>query len=295
MTSPTSKVQSPKLVFKPDATIERGVRGADEHSKADVGPWTLDLGLCVTDLRKSFSSPTGETIEVLRGVSFATMPGNTIAITGQSGAGKSTLLHLIGGLETPDHGSVRLDRFDIERAEPAALARFRNAQLGLIFQFHHLLPDLTAAENIAMPLLIARESHSGALHEALQALDQMGLRDRASHPVGHLSGGEQQRVAACRALIRQPSLVLADEPTGNLDASYAVELGKILLAYARRRSAVVIIATHNGIWLGFATAPWFSATASCRNAFRCTESEISRPVHPIYHSETEYFFLPFAA
>ncbi len=236
-----SKVQSPKSEF---SELDSGAEKLPVTA-ADVAPWTPDIGLCVTDLRKSFSSPSGETIEVLRGASFEAMPGETIAITGASGAGKSTLLHLIGGLETPDHGSVGLGQFEIERAQPAALARFRNRQMGLIFQFHHLLADLTAAENVALPLMMARENRKATMKEALQALEQVGLAARANHPVAHLSGGEQQRVAACRALIGKPSLVLADEPTGNLDASYGAELGEILVSYARSRPAIVVIATHN--------------------------------------------------
>lgn len=205
----------------------------------------MDAGLSVTDLRKSFLSPAGERIEVLKGISFLATPGRTLAITGASGAGKSTLLHLLGGLEAPDHGSIALGRFEIDRAKPPALANFRSHQVGFIFQFHHLLPDLSAAENVALPLLIARGSRPRAMESAFKALVSINLGARAAHPVGHLSGGEQQRVAACRALITQPPLVLADEPTGNLDASFAAELGEILVSYSHRYSAIVIIATHN--------------------------------------------------
>jgi lipoprotein-releasing system ATP-binding protein len=201
--------------------------------------------LSVTDLRKSFLSPAGERIEVLKGISFLATPGRTLAITGASGAGKSTLLHLLGGLEAPDHGSIALGRFEIDRAKPAALANFRSHQVGFIFQFHHLLSDLSAAENVALPLLIARRSRPRAMKRAVKALESIELGARSAHPVGHLSGGEQQRVAACRALITQPSLVLADEPTGNLDASFAAGLGEILVSYAHRCGAIVIIATHN--------------------------------------------------
>ncbi|MCM3903518.1 MAG: ATP-binding cassette domain-containing protein, partial [Pyrinomonadaceae bacterium] len=123
---------------------------------ADVGPWTLDFGLSVTDLRKSFSSPAGERLEVLGGVSFKAGPGQAMAIIGASGAGKSTLLHLVGGLEEPDHGRIVLGSFEVDRASPAALATFRRNHMGLVFQFHHLLSDLSAAENVALPLMIGR-------------------------------------------------------------------------------------------------------------------------------------------
>jgi lipoprotein-releasing system ATP-binding protein len=207
----------------------------------------LDIGLplTVTDLRKGFTSPAGEKIEVLRGVSFSAAPGETVAIMGSSGAGKSTLLHLLGGLEAPDHGTIVVGQFSIESARPAALARFRNSRVGFVFQFHHLLPDLTAAENVGMPLMINRTSRREALRRAVSALEGVGLGERISHPAGHLSGGEQQRVAVCRALISRPALVLADEPTGNLDTAIGDEIARSLVSYARKQRALVVIATHN--------------------------------------------------
>jgi lipoprotein-releasing system ATP-binding protein len=216
-----------------------------QTEEADAGHWTLDLGLAVTDLRKSFLSPAGERIEVLRGASFVADPGDTVAIMGASGAGKSTLLHLLGGLEAPDHGSVVAGGFSIDSARPTALARFRNSRVGFVFQFHHLLSDLTAAENVSLPLMINRTSRREALRGAIRALEEVGLGDRTSHPAGYLSGGEQQRVAVCRALISRPALVLADEPTGNLDATIGDEIAESLVSYGRANRAVVIIATHN--------------------------------------------------
>lgn len=236
--SPKSQVQSP--------TSQIGARNLGVPDRdADSGPWTLDYGLSVTDLRKSFLSPAGERLEVLRGVSFAAKAGEAVAIVGASGAGKSTLLHLIGGLEEADHGRIILGPFEVDRASPATLARFRRKHIGLVFQFHHLLSDLNAAENVALPLMIARTRRREAMTEAVQSLEKLALGSRAAHPVGHLSGGEQQRVAVCRALITHPSLVLADEPTGNLDASFAEEIGETLVAYARSRGAIVLLATHN--------------------------------------------------
>jgi lipoprotein-releasing system ATP-binding protein len=185
-------------------------------------------GLEVVDLRKTFAAPNGERIEVLRGVSFAIKPGECVAVTGASGSGKSTLLHLIGGLETADHGSITTCRRD---------------QIGFVFQFHYLLPDLSALENVALPLLIRRSG--SAFPQAIGLLTATGLADRLDHPVSHLSGGEQQRVAVARALVTAPALVLADEPTGNLDPSVGQQIGRTLVDYSRRNTAIVIIATHS--------------------------------------------------
>ncbi|HET9478896.1 MAG TPA: ABC transporter ATP-binding protein [Pyrinomonadaceae bacterium] len=186
------------------------------------------MRLEVVDLRKSFAAPNGGRIEVLRGVSFAVNAGECFAITGPSGSGKSTLLHLVGGLEEADHGS---------------LTAFRREQIGFVFQFHYLLPDLTAAENVALPLLIRRSGK--AYQQAKALLAETGLRDRLDHRISHLSGGEQQRVAVARALITEPQLVLADEPTGNLDPAIGDEIGRTLVSYAKTRPAIVIIATHS--------------------------------------------------
>ena len=206
---------------------------------------TPNLGLEITDLRKTFLSPSGERIEVLHGISFSAVAGESVAIVGASGAGKSTLLHLLGGIEAPDHGSIRLGEFAVDRARRAALARYRNGHVGLVFQFHHLLPDLTAVENVSLPLTLARHDRRKAMHSALEALDRLGLATRASHRVTDLSGGEQQRVAVCRSLITQPVLVLADEPTGNLDSISGDQLAGDLISYAASRPAIVVIATHN--------------------------------------------------
>jgi len=236
--SPTSNVQ------RPTPQID-GRTLSVQRRDPGVGRWTLHFGLSATDLRKSFSSPAGERIDVLRGVSFSASAGQAVAIMGASGAGKSTLLHLLGGLEAPDHGHITLGPFAIDSLRLADLASFRNKHVGLIFQFHHLLADLSAGENVAMPLIIARRRRDEAMAKAFQSLDNVGLGARIAHPVGHLSGGEQQRVAVCRALIGQPSLVLADEPTGNLDASFVQDIGKTLVSYAWNSGAIVIVATHN--------------------------------------------------
>ncbi|HET6852326.1 MAG TPA: ABC transporter ATP-binding protein [Pyrinomonadaceae bacterium] len=187
--------------------------------------------ISVVDLRKSFFAPNGERIEVLRGVTFTANAGESIAITGASGSGKSTLLHLLGGLETPDHGDITLDG--------------HRREIGFVFQFHYLLPDLSAVENVALPLLIARWRKKQAVDRAMDLLTQTGLRDRADHPVSHLSGGEQQRVAVARALITGPKLLLADEPTGNLDEAISHQIGRTLVEYAHKHAAITIIATHS--------------------------------------------------
>ena len=242
-----SKVQSPKS--KTEATesaqARANARTVIRGDEADIGPWTLDFGLKVTDLRKSFVAPTGERIAVLRGVSFSVNAGESVAIMGASGAGKSTLLHLLGGLEAPDHGSIVANDFAVESASRSALGSFRNQKVGFVFQFHHLLADLTAIENVSLPLLIKRIHPREALRCAMEALTDVGLGDRAPHLVGNLSGGEQQRVALCRALINRPSMVLADEPTGNLDATIAGEIARSLVAYAEKVPAIVILATHS--------------------------------------------------
>jgi len=187
--------------------------------------------ISVVDLRKSFVAPSGERLEVLRGVTFEANAGESIAITGASGSGKSTLLHLLGGLETPDHGNITVGS--------------HRKEIGFIFQFHYLLPDLSAVENVALPLLIARWKRKRAFNRALDLLTETGLSERAEHPISHLSGGEQQRVAVARALVTGPTLLLADEPTGNLDEAISDQIGRTLVDYAHKHSANTIIATHS--------------------------------------------------
>jgi lipoprotein-releasing system ATP-binding protein len=201
--------------------------------------------LRVVDVRKSFSAPSGERIEVLRSVSFEVRAGEALAIMGASGSGKSTLLHLLGGLEDPDHGSITLLNEEISRLREEAIAEFRQRHIGFVFQFHYLLPDLSAAENVALPLLISRHSTTDANRQARALLIEMGLVERVSHPTSHLSGGEQQRVALARALITSPQLLLADEPTGNLDATIGEDIGKTLVNHVRARHGIAVIATHN--------------------------------------------------
>ena len=215
------------------------------ESQSDDGRPPSGFGLKVVDLRKSFRAPSGERIDVLRGVTLSMRAGESVAIMGASGSGKSTLLHLIGGLDVADHGTISLGQKDLGCVESRELAKLWQNKIGFVFQFHYLLPELTAVENVALPLLIGRWKTSRALLRARHALAELGLEDRSDHPVTHLSGGEQQRVAVARALIGKPELVLADEPTGNLDAAISEEIGRTLTLYARIQLALVVVATHN--------------------------------------------------
>jgi lipoprotein-releasing system ATP-binding protein len=204
-----------------------------------------DQGLSVTDLRKSFSAPDGSRIEVLRGLSLSVAPGESVAIMGASGSGKSTLLHLLGGLDQPDHGSITLKQHEVSHLNRKASSGLRQTEISFVFQFHYLLGDLSAEENVALPLLIRRQKWSESFSRAQTLLCELGLEQRARHPVLQLSGGEQQRVALARALVTEPSLILADEPTGNLDASISGEIAKTLTNYTLMHSRMAIIATHN--------------------------------------------------
>ena len=232
------KVQSSKL-----KQGEAGVEGSGASSDFELE--TLNFQLKVEDLRKSFRAPAGGALEVLRGVSFEARAGEMAAVVGESGSGKTTLLHLIGGLEAADAGRARLGRFAITGAGRAELARWRGREVGFVFQAHHLLADLSALENVALPLMVARAGMREAVSRAREMLARVGLEERASHASGELSGGEQQRVAVARALVTRPRLVLADEPTGNLDARNAEEVGALLLSLCRELRACVLLATHS--------------------------------------------------
>ncbi|HEY0385701.1 MAG TPA: ABC transporter ATP-binding protein [Pyrinomonadaceae bacterium] len=202
-------------------------------------------GLTASDLRKAFATPAGARLEVLRGASFSIAAGEMVAIVGASGSGKSTLLHILGGLEAADAGRACFGELELLRAGSTQLTRYRERDVGFVFQFHHLLPDLTAIENVALPLFINRRARDESLRRASAALEEVGLRERATHRIGQLSGGEQQRVAVARALVHKPRLVLADEPTGNLDAAIGDEIGASLARYCRGERALIVVATHN--------------------------------------------------
>jgi len=197
----------------------------------------------VLGLRKSYPTPTGP-LEVLAGVDLALAPGTLTALLGASGAGKSTLLHCVGSLDRPDAGVVRIGGRDLFAFDGGELARFRSRTMGFVFQFHHLLPEFSALENVMMPGWLARRPEAEVKRDAEAALERVGLTARASHLPGELSGGEAQRVAVARALVNRPSLLLADEPSGNLDRANADQL-HALLAEVAQSGPAVLVATHN--------------------------------------------------
>lgn len=193
-----------------------------------------------TGIRKSFG-----TLEVLKGVDLAVRRGEIVAIVGKSGAGKTTLLQILGTLDRPDRGTVRIDGQEVSAIGEKELAKFRNRHIGFIFQFHQLLPEFTALENVMIPALIAGEGRSESRRRAEQLLADLGLSERLNHKPAALSGGEKQRVAAARALMMSPSVILADEPTGSLDEANKQELNRLLLHLREQYGQTIIIVTHD--------------------------------------------------
>jgi len=187
----------------------------------------------------------GARLEVLRDVNLHLDAGDMVAIVGASGVGKSTFLHMLGTLDLPTTGSITINGEEITRMGPARLAAFRNREIGFVFQFHHLLSEFTALENVMMPVLIQRQPKREAERRARRVLGKVGLASRLTHKPAELSGGEQQRVALARALVMEPSLLLADEPTGNLDRRTGEEIHKLLLELNRERGSTLLVVTHN--------------------------------------------------
>ena len=194
----------------------------------------------VKNIHKSFG-----TLEVLKGVDLAVKKGEIVSIIGKSGAGKTTLLQIIGTLDKPDLGSVVIDGVDVFALKEKELADFRNRHIGFIFQFHQLLPEFNALENVMMPAMIARMSEKEAEQRAVQLLMELGMAERLTHKPNELSGGEKQRVAAARAMMMSPDVILADEPSGSLDESNKKELHKLLLQMREQYGQTIIIVTHD--------------------------------------------------
>ena len=194
----------------------------------------------VKNIHKSFG-----TLEVLKGVDLAVKKGEIVSIIGKSGAGKTTLLQIIGTLDKPDSGRVVIDGVDVFALKEKELADFRNRHIGFIFQFHQLLPEFNALENVMMPAMIARMSEKEAEQRAVQLLTELGMSERLTHKPNELSGGEKQRVAAARAMMMSPDVILADEPSGSLDESNKKELHKLLLQMREQYGQTIIIVTHD--------------------------------------------------
>jgi lipoprotein-releasing system ATP-binding protein len=196
--------------------------------------------LKATGIKKSYGS-----LPILKGVDFEVNKGEIVSIIGASGAGKSTLLHILGTLDQPDAGSIELKGTQVNKLSGALLSVFRNQNIGFVFQFHHLLPEFSALENICIPAFIAKKSKKVAEAKAYELLDLLGLSDRAHHKPNELSGGEQQRIAVARALVNNPAIILADEPSGNLDSANATALHQFFITLRDNFKQTFVIVTHN--------------------------------------------------
>lgn len=214
------------------------------ENKAEV-TFSKDVVLVAKNIHKVFWLGKEVSLHVLKGIELEVKRGEILAVVGASGAGKSTLLHILGTLDRPTEGKVYVDEIDVFQMSDADLARFRNQKIGFVFQFHHLLPEFTAIENVAMPAMIAGKSFSEVKARAYELLREVGLADRVEHKPSELSGGEQQRVAVARALMNQPEIILADEPSGNLDSQNAEALHDLIIGLNRKHGQTFIIATHN--------------------------------------------------
>ncbi|HRE41756.1 MAG TPA: ABC transporter ATP-binding protein [Ignavibacteria bacterium] len=202
----------------------------------------MDNFLKITDIKKSYKIDKQNSLHVLKGINLDIRKGEIIAIQGQSGAGKSTLLHILGTLDRPDSGNINYENEDITKFSEKELAEFRNKKIGFIFQFHHLLPEFTALENILIPAMIDGKSMR---ERAMELLDIVGVKNREHHKPSEISGGEAQRVAIARALINSPKIVLADEPTGNLDTENANSVIKLIFELREKFNQTFVIVTHN--------------------------------------------------
>ena len=199
----------------------------------------------ITVIRASALQKSYEFLQVLKGIDLTIEKGEIVSVVGASGAGKSTLLHILGTLDKADAGKVWIDDVEVTALSPNKLAAFRNQKIGFVFQSHHLLPEFNAVENVMMPALIAGISRTDAAKEATRLLEQLGLNDRINHRPSELSGGEQQRVAVARSLINHPTVVLADEPSGNLDSATARSLHQLFFELREQLQQTFVIVTHN--------------------------------------------------
>ncbi len=203
-----------------------------------------DAVLELRSVRKTFAAPGGD-LTILEGLDLEVLPSTKIAIVGESGCGKSTLLNIVGGLEAATSGSIRAGNFRVDSLDEEGLARYRSGYLGLVFQFHYLLKDFTALENVTLPALIAGMSRREALERARDLLADVKLENRMDHYPSQLSGGERQRAAVARALVNEPALVLADEPTGNLDPANAALVRDLLFSVVTKRQNALVLVTHD--------------------------------------------------
>ena len=229
----------------------------------------MSLIVDVRGLTKAYRTPDGRALTVLRDLALDARPGEMIAIVGASGVGKSTLLHVLGGLDDFESGEIAIAGRPLHQMDDAARVDFRNRHIGFVFQFHHLLPEFTALENVEMPMRIARTTASERRARAGELLRRVGLAERLDHRPGTLSGGEQQRVAIARALVMQPALLLADEPTGDLDETTADSIHALLREMHAESGLTSVIATHNP-----------RLAAACDRVFRLEHGQLSPEMLP---------------